>query len=358
MRNSAIIVLVVLLTSACCTNQTLTNSARTTWTEKLMNRSTPASMNASFMGDYLGQTPPGATPRVFAPGIVSTDHHEHSSPTFSPDGKEIYWSLWRRPDKGEPQVIMFVKKENGQWTSPQVASFSGKYKDGGPVFSADGKKLYFYSRRPLATEKGEESAANHIWVVERTEKGWSEPRIIDFINADGFPSVSPSVAGAGSLYFSGKMEGVRNQTGIYCTRWIDNRYSEPEVLGETVNSQNFDWSPFIARDESYLIFSSDRPGQRGNGDLYISFRMDDGFWSEPGNMGNEVNTPRQERFPCVSPDGKFLFFTRSINDNHDDIFWVDAGMIEQLRAKAVNQSKTDSKESNNPKSDIRGAFQH
>ena len=44
-------------------------------------------------GNYLGQTPPGDTPVVFAPGIVSTPIIEHSAPTFSRDGKEIYWSV-------------------------------------------------------------------------------------------------------------------------------------------------------------------------------------------------------------------------------------------------------------------------
>ena len=283
--------------------------------------------------ECLGQTPPGSTPRVFAPGIVSTDHHEHSSPTFSPDGKEAYWSLWRRPDAGQPQVIVFVKQERSQWTPPRVAPFSGRYKDGGPVFSYDGKKLYFYSRRPIEAGKGEESEANHIWCVERTDTGWGEPKSIGVADGVVLAGSSPSVAGDGSLYFSGKLEGVRNQTGIYRARLIDGRYSEPEALGNAVNSPNLDWTPFIDREESYLVFSSDRPGQRGDGDLYVSFRRDDGSWGAPINMGNEVNTPHQERFPSVSPDGRFLFFTRSTNHNHDDIFWVDAGVIEKLRSR-------------------------
>ncbi|MFX1513426.1 MAG: hypothetical protein ACFFCQ_12635, partial [Promethearchaeota archaeon] len=52
-------------------------------------------LNQSVLyGEYLGLTPPKITPEIFAPGIISTHHHEHSFPTFSPDGREVYWSLW------------------------------------------------------------------------------------------------------------------------------------------------------------------------------------------------------------------------------------------------------------------------
>ena len=58
-------------------------------------------------GDYLGQTPPGDTPLVFAPGIVSTDSLiEHSAPAFSPDGKEVFWWVVRSP-----------KTSDEKWTS-------------------------------------------------------------------------------------------------------------------------------------------------------------------------------------------------------------------------------------------------
>jgi 7,8-dihydropterin-6-yl-methyl-4-(beta-D-ribofuranosyl)aminobenzene 5'-phosphate synthase len=50
-------------------------------------------------GPYLGQEPPGATPKAFAPGVISTSNLEHSAPAFSPDGREVYWSLWKRPSR-------------------------------------------------------------------------------------------------------------------------------------------------------------------------------------------------------------------------------------------------------------------
>ena len=127
-----------------------------------------------FKNPYLGQTPPDTVPEIFAPGIVSSEHQEHSSLAFSPDGKEMWWSRWRLPHDLDryPQVILFIKYENGRWTQPKVARFSGKHRDGGPAFSPDGDRIFFYSRRPL-DEDSEAMHDNDIWFVERTEDGWS-----------------------------------------------------------------------------------------------------------------------------------------------------------------------------------------
>ena len=95
-------------------------------------------------GDYLGQTPPDDTPKVFAPGIVSTQALEHSAPAFSPDGKEMYWSVIRNQHDTVFQDIKYIKWNGSEWTKPQTAPFSGNYYDGGPVISADGKKIFFY----------------------------------------------------------------------------------------------------------------------------------------------------------------------------------------------------------------------
>jgi hypothetical protein len=104
---------------------------------------------ATQRGPYLGQTPPGAVPETFAPGIISTASLEHSAPAFSPDGNEVYWSVWPRPQLEEPQVILTMRqKTDGTWTSPEAASFSGRWVDGGPAFSPDGQRLYFFSKRP------------------------------------------------------------------------------------------------------------------------------------------------------------------------------------------------------------------
>ena len=88
---------------------------------------------------YLGQKPPGLTLEIFAPEIVSTGLDEGVI-TFTPDGKECYWSiLFPRFE-----TILVSKQVNGKWTKPEVATFSGKYYDGWPAIQPDGKKMFFH----------------------------------------------------------------------------------------------------------------------------------------------------------------------------------------------------------------------
>ena len=103
-----------------------------------------------------------------------------------------------------------------------------------------------------------------------------------------------------------------------------------------VNSEYFDWTPFVAPDESYLIFSSTRPGSKDKyGDLYVSFKDKNNNWMPPINMGDKVNTEKQERFPGISKNGKILFFTRGTEENFDDIFWINSSIINELKDNCI-----------------------
>jgi hypothetical protein len=280
-------------------------------------------------------TSPGRVPEVFARGIISTDHLEHSAPAFSPDGREIFWSLWRRPENGEPQVIMTVKREDEAWSTPRVAPFSGHYSDGGPVFSADGRRIYFYSLRPRPGEIKENKG--DIWFVERLSRGdWSEPQCLSL--AARFPELQfasqPSIARNGTIYFLGHTEGPTNGYGIYRSRRVNEQYAKPELLPRSINLPYFlNWTPFIAPDESYLLFSSNRrnPDTDG-GDLYISRHQSGGDWTDPIALGEPVNMERQERFPMLSSDGKYLFFTRPTPGNDQDVYWIDTKTIRALNS--------------------------
>jgi hypothetical protein len=284
--------------------------------------------------DYFGQKPPGNIPEVFAPGIVSTDLHEHSGPAISPDGKEIYWSSFY--NLGTPdfiQKILFVRYENGEWSSPRVAPFSGVYSDGGPCFTKDGNRLYFYSERPLPDQGGE--LKDDIWYVDRNDEGWSNPQNMGYshISKQEKWIFSPSIADNGNIYITGPLNGH----GIFIIKKQRDGYLEPEALGSAINSNydNFNWTPFIAPDESYLIFSSKRINNKGFNDLYISF-SDNGEWTTPINMGQEINNGKQVRFPVVSGDGKYIFFTRERNSGDDDIFWVDSKIIDSLKPTGID----------------------
>ncbi|MFZ0430189.1 MAG: hypothetical protein WAO20_18875, partial [Acidobacteriota bacterium] len=127
--------------------------------------------------------------------------------------------------------------------------------------------------------------------------------------------------------------GPLNHYGLYRAERVHGEYGKPELLPRSINLPPFlNWTPFIALDESYLLFSSNRGVRTGDvGDLYISRRQEDGSWSDPVSLGESVNTDRQERFPRLSNDGRYLFFSRQTPDHDEDVFWVDAAAVPALR---------------------------
>jgi Tol biopolymer transport system component len=276
-----------------------------------------------FKGDYLGQTPPGDTPVVFAPGIVSTPLIEHSAPTFSRDGKEIYWSVIRISNDSVYQQIMFTKYVDGKWTVPSLAPFSnGKFYEGGPVISADDSRLYIYRGKP-APPGGNADSINIICYTRQGDE-WVEPEIIS-------KGAFHSIAKNGNIYCN---VFYNNDHKIYKILYENNEYLSPSLLNESINQKDCEnWTPFVSPDESYIIFS--RMDFKGDyGELMIAFRDNKtGEWSEPINMGEPINTWSQERFPAVSPDGKYLFFTRWADENNNDIYWLSAEVIDRLREK-------------------------
>ena len=274
-------------------------------------------------GDYLGQTPPDDTPVVFAPGIVSTDDLEHSPAIFSPDGNEVYWVSVRLPSSDNSEVlnrVMTMQRENGQWSVPKVSPYNIT------ALSSDGQRGYFRSLEDM-----------DMWIVEKEDGNWGSPKCLNFVKR--YPKLKlaadPSIANNGTLYFVGNAEGLETQNnyGIYRTEITNGEYAKPQLLPRSINLPPFlNWTPFIAPDESYLIFSSNRDGEFGEGDLYISFHnISTNTWSDPINMGEPINTGAQERLPGVTPDGKYLFFTRWTPDDNQDVFWVSAKIINRLR---------------------------
>jgi Tol biopolymer transport system component len=144
-----------------------------------------------------------------------------------------------------------------------------------------------------------------------------------------------SVAANGSIYFGSDGPDGYGGGDIYVSRLLDGVYQQPENVGPTVNSGGAEFSPFIAPDESYLIFTSmDRSDSRGGPDLYISFKTPEGAWTSPLNMGEPVNTPTNDMCAMVSADGRFFFWNSRFEGDSDN-YWMDASIIEELRARAV-----------------------
>jgi hypothetical protein len=283
-----------------------------------------AEKDASFpilTGPYLGQKPPGMVPEVFAPGFISTEQFEFGI-TFSRDGKECFFT--RRPTfEGSDNRIYHSQWIDGRWSRPTRASFAADVFEFIPIVSVNGEKLFFYSERPKPQDT---DLDGNLWLVEKKGSGWGEGRFFQ-APANRKYCMMVSEAKNGTIYFSGIFAGKRGMFRAACQA---GEYGEMERLPEEINAIR-PAHPFIAPDESYLIMDAQVAGM-GQPELFISFRKADGGWTRALNMGQAINATKTEFAASVSPDGKFLFFHRRVNGN-GDIYWVDAGIIDELRAK-------------------------
>lgn len=258
---------------------------------------------------YLGLKPPGLTPEPFAPGIVTTSGWEYFG-GFTPDLKEFYFLREVGETEADKKMeFVVIRNTNNQWQdsiiSPRV---------GNPFISPDGQTMHLGKRYKKRNANGD----------------WSEVKKLSS-PFDSLPIMRLTASSKGTYFFD---EFKRDFTGdIRYSGLVNGQYEEPKLLNKEINTgQSF--HPFIAPDESYLIFDSKRDNGYGDADLYISFRMENGDWDTPINLGDKINTEASEQCASVSPDGKYLFFNRNIgSDNYEnvDIFWVSTAIIEKLR---------------------------
>ena len=272
---------------------------------------------------YFGLTPPGLIPEVFAPSIVSdSSWGEHCQVAISPKGNEIYWS---RFTNDVPEQIYFSKFINNNWTRPKLADFiKGDLSNlnGQPTFSPDGNKLFFYSRnRPGGL------GYIDVWYIEREDDGWSKPiNAGQPLNTDG-DDRPPIITNKGNAYTMGR-NFAKNKVDYLKFNYTDGKFSAPSAVSTYGDSQYW-WPLYVSPDESYLIFPSALAGGFGGLDLYVCFKDENDIWGKPINLGPEINTKVSERFPTVSPDGKYLFFMRHAESW--DIFWVSTEIFDELR---------------------------
>lgn len=302
-------------------------------------------------GPYLGQPLPDSIPTLFAPGVVSTGMFTRDV-AISPDGKEIYFCV--AIGNYTYSTILYTKEVDGKWSTPEIVPFSGGpgVFDFEPALSADGSRLYFLSNRP----HGDEPVGDQdIWFVERSGEEWGNPQNLgEPVNTDG-GEFFPSLTQDGTLYFTRNEKGSGvNQ--IFRSRWDQGTFQEPELLPEQVNCGTNRFNGFVSPDESYMIIPATGLSDVYDGvDYYIVFRDLNDLWTEPMNMGKQVNFDNARGWsPYVSPDGKYFFFMasrtneikpedwnynylkvlqNSPGNGNADIYWMEAGFIQDLREK-------------------------
>jgi len=272
----------------------------------------PAFAEPFAEGPYLGQTPPGPIAQVFAPGLIcnTRPHRGESHGTFSADGNTFCF--------GRLGHVYITENTDQGWTTPQrIESIPrGAWS---PCLSPDANSIYFtYSY---------DQSKYSLHRCMRTSQVWSLPQKLGpplDLARGGF-----SLAADNSIYFF-RWEGAK-LGGFWVAPFVGNTWPQAIEIPVNVGTNLRGHHPGIAPDASFMVFYSIRPGaQRGTEtDLYLTLRRPDGTWTKPRNMGPRINTGYFEFGARISPDKKYMLFTRANgwweNSSRDtsDIYWVE-----------------------------------
>jgi hypothetical protein len=271
-------------------------------------------------GPYLGQTPPGSVAEVFAPGLIcdTRPHQWESHGHFSADGNTF---CFRRL-----QYVYITENTNQGWTAPKRIESIGEnnWRAWSPCLSPDANSIYFTRRRRTRSMRNSYDLSKR-WSFHRCMRkshGWSMPQEL----GSPFSSMGGgfSLAADNSIYF------ISERGRFWVAPFVSNTW--PWAIKIPVEKVNLKGChPGIAPDETFMVFYSIRPGALSGTetDLYLTLRRPDGTWSKPRNMGPWINSGYYEFGARISPDKKYMFFTRSNGwggysyCDTSDIYWVE-----------------------------------
>ena len=266
---------------------------------------------------YFGQTSPGDTPKVFAPGYISGTGWVNTL-SFSSDGKKMIFTKWI--DNATHPRLFYSKYDNQNWSQPVQQSFTGMYEMEG-IFAPYGNQLYFAA----GDMSGGKWSPDDLWMVENQSQGWTTPVKVSGLNTSDYEFFATQTFDT-TIFFQRSTDYVGD---IYYAKYKNGSFSTPVRMDEPINSSaRWSFHPCISPDGSFLIIEL---GDNTDNDLWISFRKSDNTWSALKNLGNKINTSQFiEGKPTLSPDGKFLFFARQ-NNSVCDIYWVSTRVIDSLK---------------------------
>lgn len=268
----------------------------------------------ALSGQYFGQKLPVGKAEVFARGTISFEGRYEFALSFSPDGSELLFTA-QVPD--EQIYVYYTHLEEGKWTKPSTVNLSKGARKSvmEAFFSPDGKYIYF---APY-----DEGMDVRIWSIEVRKDGWHNPREVEAPVSED-PAFFPTTSMNGVLYYTNLAK--RKVYRAYMERGSVSRVEDAGLA--------FGMHPFVAPDESCVLVDAMRDDGFGKGDIYVAFRTDDGRWTKPVGLGGEVNTEFAETCPTLSPDRKYLFFSRYNEPNEvSNIYWISSRVIEDARRR-------------------------
>lgn len=244
-------------------------------------------------------------PELYGAGLFSTGAWDFYM-AFSPDQRRVLFG--RADDAFQQFELLETRLGDGRWSAPVRPRFAAEWSNADPHISPDGRRVYFISDRPNAGETARR-AGYDIWMAQLGATGeWGEATRVPVSDPER-DEWGPMVSANGNLYFGADRPGGRGGSDMWVARFVDGKYLPAENLGDAINTNMHELEPWIAPDESYLIFSAlRRPDGVGRYDLFVSRRVD-GAWTKAVPIGGGINTVQSEYNHSVTPDGTWLYFS-------------------------------------------------
>jgi len=269
---------------------------------------------------------------------VNSEYKE-LNPLLSPDGKTLYFSR-----QNHPQNIGGVKDKEDIWYSEldsagrwQLAQNLGALNNEGPNFintikavTPDGKSAIMVLLGNKYLDNGKMLAG--VSISSNVGGVWSKPVALNIINDYNYAEKANYFLADNrkTLLMSVERDDSQGDRDLYVTFMnADSSWSEPVNLGDVVNSAGEESAPFLASDDKTLYFSSTGFSGYGGNDIYVTRRLDDTWtnWSEPENLGPEINSPLEDLFFNIPAASEFAYYSRGLSETNADIFRVKLPIV-------------------------------
>lgn len=306
------------------------------------------------------QEAPDLSETIFVERLAENvnSEYEETRPLISPDGKTLFFSRANHPEN-----IGGIKDDNDIWYS-QFDQQAGEWQESrnlgaplnnrGPNFissiTPDGNAMTVI----LGNEyKGKNKMKAGVSVSTKSSSGWSEPEALDIINA-GIETMDGNYFLANNrkvmIMAIDRFDAFGRKDLYVSFIQDDGRWTEPLNLGNDINTAHLESSPYLAADNETLYFSSKGYNGYGGSDVYISRRLDDTWtnWTEPENLGPDINSTGDDEFFNIPPSGKFAYYVKASKEGTGDIYRIAMPIFYQPSPAIAVSGKVFNKETNEP----------